>query len=393
MSISKKIENIIAGSSFIRKMFEEGAELKAKFGPENVYDFSLGNPNVPPPEKFHEILRETVSTCGLGDHCYMPNTGYPTVCGSVAEYLSQEQQVPVTDKEVLMTCGASGALNVALKAILDPGDEVLTPIPCFVEYKFYADNHGGALKTVNSTSDFRLDLDAISEAITEKTKAFLINSPNNPTGQVYSEESLNGLGQLLEKKGKEFKRTIYLLSDEPYRKIVYDGVTVPSVFTSYKESILGTSYSKDISIPGERIGFVAVNPAATYRKELLGAMTVANRILGFVNAPALMQRVVACMQGMSVDISEYTRKRDMLCEGLLSYGYDFIKPPGTFYLFPRSPIPDDVEFVDILKEERILVVPGSGFDGPGYFRIAFCVEDDTIKNSLPGFKRAIEKLR
>ena len=210
---------------------------------------------------------------------------------------------------------------------------------------------------------------------------------------MYSEESLNGLGQLLEKKGKEFKRTIYLLSDEPYRKIVYDGVTVPSVFTSYKESILGTSYSKDISIPGERIGFVAVNPAATYRKELLGAMTVANRILGFVNAPALMQRVVACMQGMSVDISEYTRKRDMLCEGLSSYGYDFIKPPGTFYLFPRSPIPDDVEFVDVLKEERILVVPGSGFDGPGYFRIAFCVEDDTIKNSLPGFKRAIEKLR
>jgi len=393
MSISKKIENIIAGSSFIRKMFEEGAELKAKFGPENVYDFSLGNPNVPPPEKFHEILRETVSTCGLGDHCYMPNTGYPTVCGSVAEYLSQEQQVPMTDKDVLMTCGASGALNVALKAILDPGDEVLTPIPCFVEYKFYADNHGGTLKTVNSTSDFRLDLDAISEAITEKTKAFLINSPNNPTGQVYSEESLNGLGQLLEKKGKEFKRTIYLLSDEPYRKIVYDGVTVPSVFTSYKESILGTSYSKDISIPGERIGFVAVNPAATYRKELLGAMTVANRILGFVNAPALMQRVVACMQGMSVDISEYTRKRDMLCEGLSSYGYDFVKPPGTFYLFPRSPIPDDVEFVDVLKEERILVVPGSGFDGPGYFRIAFCVEDDTIKNSLPGFKRAIEKLR
>jgi len=393
MTISKKIENIIAGASFIRKMFEEGAELKAKFGSENVYDFSLGNPNVPPPEKFHEILRETVNTCGLGDHCYMPNTGYPMVCGSVAEYLSQEQGVPVTDKDVLMTCGASGALNVALKAVLDPGDEVLTPIPCFVEYKFYADNHGGVLKTVNSTPDFRLDLDAISEVITEKTKVFLINSPNNPTGQVYSEGSLKGLGQLLEKKSKEFNRTIYLVSDEPYRKIVYDGVTVPSIFSSYKESILGTSYSKDISIPGERIGFVAVNPAATFRRELLGAMTVANRILGFVNAPALMQRVVACMQGLSVDISEYTRKRDMLCEGLASYGYDFVKPSGTFYLFPRSPIPDDVEFVDVLKAERILVVPGSGFDGPGHFRIAFCVDDDTITNSLPGFKRAIENLK
>ncbi|MBT8372668.1 MAG: pyridoxal phosphate-dependent aminotransferase [Deltaproteobacteria bacterium] len=393
MTISKKIENIISGSSFIRKMFEEGARLKAQFGADNVYDFSLGNPNVPPPEKFNEILRETVSTCGLNDHCYMPNTGYPMVCGSVAEYLAQEQRAPVTEKDVLMTCGASGALNVALKAVIDPGDEVLTPIPCFVEYKFYADNHGGVLKTVATRSDFELDPDAISAAITERTKVFLINSPNNPTGQVYSEQSLQTLGEILKQKGREFSRTIYLVSDEPYRKIVYDGVEVPSIFTAYKNSIIGTSYSKDISIPGERIGFIAVNPAATYREDLLGAMTVANRILGYVNAPALMQRVVACMQGLSVDISEYARKRELLCDGLAGFGYDFVKPPGTFYLFPRSPIPDDVEFVNALKEERILVVPGSGFNGPGYFRIAFCVSDDTIKNSLPGFGRAIEKYK
>ena len=393
MTISKKIENIISGSSFIRKMFEEGARLKAQFGADNVYDFSLGNPNVPPPEKFNEILRETVSTCGLNDHCYMPNTGYPMVCGSVAEYLAQEQRAPVTEKDVLMTCGASGALNVALKAVIDPGDEVLTPIPCFVEYKFYADNHGGVLKTVATKSDFELDPDAISAAITERTKVFLINSPNNPTGQVYSEQSLQTLGEILKQKGREFSRTIYLVSDEPYRKIVYDGVVVPSIFAAYKNSIIGTSYSKDISIPGERIGFIAVNPAATYREDLLGAMTVANRILGYVNAPALMQRVVACMQGLSVDISEYARKRELLCDGLAGFGYDFVKPPGTFYLFPRSPIPDDVEFVNALKEERILVVPGSGFNGPGYFRIAFCVSDDTIKNSLPGFGRAIEKYK
>ncbi|NNL76867.1 MAG: pyridoxal phosphate-dependent aminotransferase [Desulfobacterales bacterium] len=393
MTISKKIENIISGSSFIRKMFEEGARLKAQFGADNVYDFSLGNPNVPPPEKFNEILRETVSTCGLNDHCYMPNTGYPMVCGSVAEYLAQEQRAPVTEKDVLMTCGASGALNVALKAVIDPGDEVLTPIPCFVEYKFYADNHGGVLKTVATRSDFELDPDAISAAITERTKVFLINSPNNPTGQVYSEQSLQTLGEILKQKGREFSRTIYLVSDEPYRKIVYDGVEVPSIFAAYKNSIIGTSYSKDISIPGERIGFIAVNPAATYREDLLGAMTVANRILGYVNAPALMQRVVACMQGLSVDISEYARKRELLCDGLAGFGYDFVKPPGTFYLFPRSPIPDDVEFVNALKEERILVVPGSGFNGPGYFRIAFCVSDDTIKNSLPGFGRAIEKYK
>ncbi len=393
MTISKKIENIIAGSSFIRKMFEEGARLKKEYGPENVCDFSLGNPNVPPPEKFNEILRETVSTCGLGDHCYMPNTGYPMVCGSVAEYLAEEQQAPVTDKEILMTCGAAGALNVAFKAILDPGDEVLTPIPCFVEYKFYADNHGGVLKTVQTTPDFELDLEAIAAAISEKTKAFLINSPNNPTGQVYSEASLKVLGEILEKKSLEYIRTIYLISDEPYRKIVYDDVEVPSIFTSYKESIIGTSYSKDISIPGERIGFVAVNPAATYKNDLLAAMAVTNRILGYVNAPALMQRVVACMQGMSVDISEYARKREMLCEGLAGFGYEFLKSPGTFYLFPRSPIPDDVEFVDALKEERILVVPGTGFNGPGYFRIAFCVDDSTIKNAMPGFERAIAKFR
>jgi aspartate aminotransferase len=393
MTISKKIENIIAGSSFIRKMFEEGAELKLKFGAENVYDFSLGNPNLAPPEKFNQVLIDMATSCGPGDHCYMPNTGYPTVCGLVADYLAEEQQAPVTEKEILMTCGASGALNVALKAILDPEDEVLTPVPCFVEYKFYADNHGGVLKTVPTSEDFQLNLDAVSAAINAKTKAFLINSPNNPTGQIYPEESLKTLGELLKKKGKEFNRTIYLISDEPYRKIVYDGVKVPSIFGCYRESIIGTSYSKDISIPGERIGFVAVNPAATYKKDLMSAMAVANRILGFVNAPALMQRVIGCMQGMSVDIAEYKRKRDMLCEGLGSFGYEFIIPPGTFYLFPRTPIPDDVEFVNALKEERILVVPGSGFNGPGRFRIAFCVADDTIKNSMPGFKRAMEKFR
>jgi aspartate aminotransferase len=207
MTISKKVESIIAGSSFIRKMFEEGARLKKEYGAENVCDFSLGNPNVPPPEKFNEILRETVSTCGLDDHCYMPNTGYPMVCGSVAKYLAEEQQAPVTEKEILMTCGASGALNVALKAILDPGDEVLTPIPCFVEYKFYADNHGGVLKTVQTTTDFELDLEAIAAAISKKTKAFLINSPNNPTGQVYSGASLKALGEILGQKSRQYNRT------------------------------------------------------------------------------------------------------------------------------------------------------------------------------------------
>ena len=393
MTIAKKIETILAGSSWIRRMFEEGSELKREFGPENVFDFSLGNPNLPPPDKFKEVLLEIVSTCGLDAHCYMPNTGYPDVCGSVAGFLSQEQGVAVEGADVLMTCGAAGALNVALKALLDRDDEVLTPVPCFVEYKFYANNHGGVLQTVPSTRDFQLDLKALRAAITPRTKVVLINSPNNPTGAVYPAASLRALGEVLEAKSREYSRTIYLISDEPYRKVVFDGVTVPSIFTAYRESIIGTSYSKDISIPGERIGFAAVNPLATHRKALIAGMALANRILGFVNAPALMQRVVACLQGERADISAYQRKRDMLCDGLGAMGYEFVKPAGTFYLFPRSPIADDVEFVQALKAERVLAVPGSGSHGPGHFRIAYCVEDAVIRNAMPGFERAIRKYK
>jgi aspartate aminotransferase len=323
----------------------------------------------------------------------MPNTGYPEVCGAVAGFLAGEQAVPVGSTDVIMTCGAAGALNIALKTLLDPGDEVLTPVPCFVEYGFYADNHGGVLKTAPSRPDFQIDLTALAAAVTPKTKVVLINSPNNPTGAVYSAESLKALGALLEAKSKEFNRVIYLISDEPYRKVVYDGIAVPSIFAAYRESLIATSYSKDISIPGERIGFVAVNPRASHRKALLSGMALANRILGFVNAPALMQRAVARLQGEKADIGAYQRKRDLLCDGLAAMGYEFVKPAGTFYLFPRSPIPDDIEFVQALKAERVLVVPGSGFHGPGHFRIAFCVEDAVIRNAMGGFEKAIRKYR
>ena len=393
MSIAQKIDQILTQSSWIRKMFEEGARMKTEHGPENVYDFSLGNPNLPPPDKFSEVLRDLADSCGLNDHCYMPNTGYPLVCRSVAEFLTKEQGVEVDDSDVTMTCGAAGALNIILKALLDPGDEVITPAPFFVEYRFYADNHGGVLKTVATTPDFNLDVAAIDDAITEKTKVVLINSPNNPTGQIYSQASLDALAELLTQKSQALGRTIYLIADEPYRKIVYDGVAVPSIFTSYPDSIVVSSYSKDISIPGERIGYVAVSPRATYRKEILAGVALTNRILGFVNAPALMQRVVACLQGVSVDISQYARKRDLLCDGLADCGYEFTKPPGAFYLFPKSPIEDDVAFVRALQEELILTVPGSGFGGPGHFRIAFCVDDKTITNAMPGFKRALEKVQ
>ncbi len=393
MTIAKKIEAAMSRSSWIRKMFEEGDRLKAEYGADKVYDFSLGNPNLQPPDDFRQALKKIIDSAGERDHAYMPNSGYPYVRKSVANYLSVEQETPITENEVIMTCGAAGALNVIFKAILDPGDEIITPAPYFVEYNFYADNHGGTLKTVKTKPDFTLDIDAIASAITEKTKAVLINSPNNPTGQIYSKESLDDLGALLKNKGKELNQTIYLISDEPYRKIVYDGIRVPSIFTCYSETIIATSYSKDLSIPGERIGFIAVNPNAAFKNDLMGAMSLTNRILGFVNAPALMQRVVACMQGMTVDISAYARKRELLCEGLASCGYEFVKPAGAFYLFPKSPVPDDVEFVQVLQKELILVVPGSGFGGPGHFRIAFCVDDETIKKSIPGFKKAIESVK
>ena len=393
MTISKQIETYLSRSSWIRKMFEEGGRLAEIHGAENVFDFSLGNPNVKPPEKFNSVLKDIANTSQPEDHGYMANVGYPHVRHAVAQQVSREQNTIVTQDDIIMTCGAAGAINIALKAILDPGDEVLSPIPCFVEYGFYTENHGGVFKTVPTKPDFNLDLDAISEAITNKTKALIINSPNNPTGQVYSEESLLALGKLLKEKGTAFNRTIYLISDEPYRKIIFNQTSVPSVFICYPESIVVTSYSKDLSLPGERIGFAAVNPNAEYKDHVLEGMALANRILGYVNAPALMQRIVGFLQGETVNISEYDRKRKLLCDGLKKIGYEFTMPKGAFYLFPKSPLEDDVAFVNLLQEECILTVPGSGFHGPGHFRIAFCVNDDTITNAMPGFEKAFKKAK
>ncbi len=393
MTIAKKVEGFIENSSWIRKMFEAGTQLKQQHGAANVFDFSLGNPNVPPPAQFEKIIKETVADLESGGHGYMPNVGYPQTRNAIATFLKKEQGVDITGDDITMTVGAAGALNIVFKAILDPGDELITPAPYFVEYRFYADNHGGVLKVVPTKEDFSLDLAGLENALTEKTKAVIVNSPNNPTGQIYTKEELAALGELLETWSKKIGRTVYLISDEPYRKIVFDDTPIPSIFDGYKETILCTSYSKDISIPGERIGFVALNPAATYKKQLRAGVALANRILGFVNAPALMQRVVAKMQGDTVDIGEYKRKRDLLCDGLADCGYDFTKPPGAFYLFPKAPIADDVAFAQALTEELILVVPGSGFGGPGHFRIAYCVEDDTITNAMPGFQRAFNRYR
>ncbi|MBW1961987.1 MAG: pyridoxal phosphate-dependent aminotransferase [Deltaproteobacteria bacterium] len=393
MTIAKKVEAMITRSSWIRKMFEEGARLKSIHGAGNVYDFSLGNPNLPPPVEFNSALKQAVEISATQGHGYMPNTGFPHVCQAIARYLSEQRKVQISGSDVIMTCGAAGAVNITLKAILDPGDEVIAPAPYFVEYGFYTDNHGGVFKTVPTCSDFTLDLDAIATAINPSTKAIILNFPNNPTGQIYSEESLKQLGKLLEEKCNTLNRIIYVISDEPYSRIVYDDARVPDILTCYHNSIIASSYSKDLSIAGERIGFAVVNPKATHRDALFSAMALANRILGFVNAPALMQRVIASVQGACVDVAEYKKKRDLLCDGLSELGYEFVKPQGAFYLFPRSPIADDFRFVQALQEELILTVPGSGFGGPGHFRIAYCVEDDTIINAMPGFKRAMERFK
>lgn len=390
MSVAQKIRTAMTQSFWIREMFEKGARLKAEHGADNVFDFSLGNPNVPPPEAFGRTLLDVVSTCGSDSHCYMSQPGYLQVRESVAAFLTKEQGMAFQAQDVMMTCGAAGALNVILKALLDPGDEVIVPTPCFVDYNFYIDNHGGTIRLVPTLEDFTLDIDAIAAAINDKTKVVLINSPNNPTGQIYSAESLAALGRLLTDRSRALDHIIYLVSDEPYRKIVFDDHEVPSIFAAYEQSIVATSYSKDLSIPGERIGFAAVHPSAVHKDEIMAAMALTIRILGFVNAPSLMQRVVADLQGACVDIGAYTRKRELLCNGLADAGYDFVTPPGTFYLFPKSPIEDDAAFVSELMQELILTVPGTGFVGPGYFRIAFCVDDDTIIRAMPGFKRVMQ---
>lgn len=393
MAISRKMDEFARSASWIRKMFEEGARLKAEFGVENVFDFSLGNPDLPPPPEFQQTLLQLAAKDSPGSHAYMPNSGYPFVREAVAVRVSREQGVNLSANEMLMTCGAAGGLNVTLKALLDPGDEVIILAPFFVEYKFYVDNHGGVSKVVATDGEFNLDVDAIAAAINEKTKAIIINSPNNPTGQIYSEESLGELARVLEATSRKFSSVIFLIADEPYRKIVFDNNEVPSIMKAYTNSIVVSSYSKDLSLPGERIGYIALHPQIADKSALIGALTLANRILGFVNAPALMQRVVAQLQGASVDNTIYTRRREKFCKILKEAGYDFMPPKGAFYIFPKSPIADDAEFVARLQEEKILAVPGRGFGTPGYFRLAFCVDDAVIERAAEPFQKAMASVR
>ncbi len=393
MAVSEKIAKTITQQSWIRKMFEDGLRLKKEFGAENVFDFSLGNPNVDPPPALKKALLETASDERPGVHAYMPNAGFPETRAAVAGHLGREKGISLTADHVIMTCGAAGALNVILKAILDPGDEVLIMVPFFVEYLAYVDNHGGVAKTVKTKADFSLDLGAIEASITERTRAVLVNSPNNPTGQIYGDGELRGLADILNDRGRKLGRAIYLISDEPYDRIVYDGVKIPSLLQIYRNSIIANSYSKTLSIPGERIGFIAVNPRTEAVETLLGGLVMCNRMLGFVNAPAFMQRVLPKLLESRVDVEEYHRKRDLLCRGLAERGYEFMKPRGAFYLFPKTPIADDVAFVRSLQKHNILTVPGSGFGSPGYFRIAYCVDDAMIEKAMKGFGEVMREYR
>jgi len=381
----------MADGGWIRKMFEDGIALKKKFGESNVFDLSLGNPVMEPPEEFRQELRRWVNDPSPGMHRYMPNAGYPETRAAVAAHLSSATGLLFTPNEILMTCGAAGAINVVLKTIVGAGDEVVVFAPFFVEYIYYIDNHQAVSRIVPTDSQFVPDLRLLEDNITPKTRAVLMNSPNNPTGVVYSHNILEGIGELLGGKERQYGREIFLISDEVYRRLVYDGVECPYVFQYYPRTIVATSFSKDLAVPGERIGYIAVNPEYDGREELINGLVFCNRVLGFVNAPALMQHVVQGLQDVSVDVGQYVKKRDLLYNGLVEMGYSMVKPTGAFYIFPKSPIEDDVAFVKELQKHNVLVVPGKGFGAPGYFRISYCVEDWVIEGSLAGFRAAAKQ--
>lgn len=387
MTIAAKVKSSIERSSWIRRMFEEGARLRRIHGEENVFDFTLGNPAVEPPEAFRQELARLARAPLPGMHRYMNNAGYEETRAAVAEVLAERSSVPVEGRHVVMTSGAGGALNVVLKTLLNPGDEVLVLAPYFVEYRFYVDNHGGTTREVwTDRETFQLDIPAIEAAIGPATRAIIVNSPNNPTGAVYPRSALEALGEVLERKERETGRPITVISDEPYARLAFDGREVPPIFACVKNSVVVTSHSKDLALPGERIGYLAANPRMPEADLFIEGAIFCNRVLGFVNAPALMQRLVTGLQRASVDIAEYQRKRDLLYDRLTALGFRMVKPGGGFYLFPRSPLADDVEFVGRAQKHNLLLVPGTGFGAPGFFRIAYCVEEEVIRRSFPAWE-------
>ena len=387
--ISKKMENMVANSSAIRAMFEEGNRLAKIYGAENVFDFSLGNPNVPAPEEVKNAIIELLNEEDpIALHGYTnSNAGYADVREAVAQSLNERFGTEFEGKNIVMTVGAAGGLNVILKSLLNPADEVIVFAPYFGEYRSYVSNYDGVLVEVSpDTETFQPKLAEFEEKITAKTKAVIVNTPNNPTGVVYSEETIEKMAEILEKKQKEFGTDIYLISDEPYRELAYDGVEVPYLTKYYANTIVGYSYSKSLSLPGERIGYLVIPSEASDSEDLISAASVATRILGFVNAPTLQQKVVKTCLNAKTDISYYDRNREALYNGLKELGFECVRPEGAFYLFVKSPVEDEKAFCAAAKKYNILIVPGSSFGCPGYVRIAYCVAYETIVNSLPKFK-------
>jgi len=392
MIISKKLHKLIADQEgWTRRMFEEGIKIKKQYGEDNVYDFSLGNPDIEPPKDLQKTLAEALLHPRKGMHRYMTNSGYEEVRSEIAEYLRELYGLPFNPSQVFMTTGCAGGLNILLKSMLNRGDEVIVPSPFFWEFKNYIENYGGIMKLVMSKEDFQLDIDRIERAITKKTKVVLLNSPNNPTGAVYNEKGLKDLAGLLKQKRKEGQE-IYIVADDAYRKIVYNGTKLPNLFKLYDLVMAVTSHSKDLALPGERIGYIAISPRIKGYELMVSALMISMRALGFVNAPALFQRAVGKFQRTSVSIDDYQKKRDILYEILMEAGFECVKPMGAFYMFPKSPVPDELEFVRTLQqEERIMVVPGRGFGKKGYFRVAYCVPLATILKSRDGFIRIGKK--
>ena len=391
--IADKMKALVKNSSAIRAMFEEGKIMAAKYGAENVYDFSLGNPNVPAPVQVKEaIIEEAEKEDPIVLHGYMSNAGYEDVRQAVAESINKKFDTAFSAKNIIMTVGAAGGLNVILKTLLNPGDEVIAIAPYFGEYNSYVSNFDGKLVVVSpNTETFQPNLTELEEKLNARTGAVIVSSPNNPTGVIYSEETIQAMAEILRKKQKEFGTDIYLISDEPYRELAYDGAEVPYLTKYYENAIIGYSFSKSLSLPGERIGYLVIPDEAADSEDVISAAGTATRILGYVNAPSLMQKAVAKCLDAQADVPYYDRNREDLYNGLKEMGFECIKPQGAFYLFMKSPVADEKVFCEAAKKQHILIVPGSSFACPGYVRIAYCVAHETIINSMPGFKALAEE--
>ncbi len=392
--ISQKMKKLVEGSSAIRAMFEEGKKMIAERGEENVFDFSLGNPSIVPPDTVKKAMLDVIEnedTMTL--HGYMNNAGFESTRQALADSLNKRFNAGAKLGDIVVTVGAAGGLNVALRSLINPGEEVMILAPFFGEYTNYIANVDGTPVIISPMKDFGINITEIEAKITEKTRCIIINSPNNPTGRVYTEDELKSLADLLAKKQKEFKTSIYIIADEPYREIVFGGRKAPFIPAIYPNTIVGYSFAKSLSLPGERIGYIYLPKSVDDYDNILGAMTVANRILGFVNAPSFMQKVIERVVDETADISVYEDNKNVLCSALKEYGYELNEPQGTFYAFPKSPIEDDKKFCADAKEYGLVIVPGSSFGAPGYFRIAFCVKPEKVKASLPAFKKAIERYK